>query len=91
MENKAANRVLRYLKKTETYDITYIKSQQKMLAYVDSNWAGDIDDRKSCSGFCTFLAGRPINSAKKQKSVARSTMEFVAEFVALSEVTKEVV
>lgn len=88
----AAKRVLRYLKKTETYDITYIKSQQKMLAYVDSDCAGDVDDRKSCSGFCTFLAGRPISwSAKKQKSVARSTMEFVAEFVALSEVTKEVV
>lgn len=48
----AAKRVLRYLKKTETYDITYIKSQQKMLAYVDSNWASDVGN--PAPGFVHF-------------------------------------
>jgi len=61
-----------------------------MRAYADSDWASDVDDRKSCSGNVIMLAGGPISwESKKQKSVTLSTME--AEYMSLSEVCKEIV
>src|SRR5436190_368827 len=45
-----AKKVLRYLKNTSDYCIEYNKDDQKLLTYTDSDWAGDVDDRKSCTG-----------------------------------------
>lgn len=85
-----AKRVLRYLKYTSHYGITYTKNKDKLQAFTDSDWAGDVDDRKSCTGNVIMLAGGPISwRSKKQASVALSTME--AEYAALAEVSKEVV
>lgn len=85
-----AKRVLRYLKGTKTYGIKYEKSKQKLNAYTDSDWAGDIEDRRSQSGSVIVLAGGAISwKSKKQPTVFLSTME--AEYIALSEVSKEVV
>ena len=87
---KSAKHVLRYLRGTLDYKITYKKINSKLEAYVDSDWAGDINDRRSCTGYVTMLAGGPISwNSRKQRSVALSTME--AEYMALSEVTKEVI
>jgi len=85
-----AKRVLRYLKGTSIYAIEYKKDNKKLMAYADSDWAGDIDDRKSCTGNLVMLAGGPISwKSKKQKSISLSTME--AEYVALCEMSKEIV
>lgn len=85
-----AKRVLKYLKDTSHYGITYTKSEDKLQAFTDSDWAGNVDDRKSCTGNVIMLAGGPISwRSKKQASVALSTME--AEYAALAEVSKEVV
>lgn len=85
---KAAKRVIRYLKGTSDYKIVYEKSKQELYAYVDADWAGDLNDRRSCSGNVIMFANGPISwKSKKQKSVALSTME--AEYMALSEVVKE--
>lgn len=87
---KLAKRILRYLQNTIDYGITYTKDCKEMQAYVDSDWAGDVENRKSCSGNVVMLAGGPISwESRKQKSVTLSTME--AEHIALSEVCKEVV
>lgn len=57
---------------------------------MDSDWGSDRDDRKSCTGYVTMLANGPVSwKSRKQKSVALSTME--AEYMALSEVTKEII
>lgn len=51
---KLLKNVLRYLKGTEHYEIKYRKSndQNMMLhAYVDADYANDINDRKSITGF----------------------------------------
>ena len=85
-----ASRILRYLKMTSDYGITYVKSDEKLKAFSDSDWAGDIDDRRSCLGNVLTLASAPISwKSKKQKSVTLSTME--AEYAALSEVSREIV
>jgi len=86
----AAKRVIRYLKETIDYCITYEADGKPMQTFVDSDWAGDVSDRKSCSGFITILAGGPVSwSSKKQKTVALSTME--AEYMAISEAVREII
>ena len=61
-----------------------------LVAYTDSDWAGDKDDRRSISGFILFLNGVPILwRSKSQRVVALSSAE--AEFMAASEAIKEVI
>lgn len=46
-----AKRALRYLKGTISYGIFYKKNGNgELLAYTDSDYAGDVEDRKSTSG-----------------------------------------
>jgi hypothetical protein len=59
-----------------------------LTVYSDSNWAGDLENRWSISGFIIFLLGCPIVwKSKQQQSVTLSSSE--AEYVALSEAAKE--
>ena len=76
----AVKRIMRYLKKTKHYGLLYSSS--------DSDNTGDLDDRKSTSGYLFKLAGAAISwRSKKQSTVALSTAE--AEYVALSSATQE--
>jgi len=85
-----AKRVLRYLKATSYYAITYVKNNEKFKIYFDSDWAGNIDDRKSRSGNVLFFSDDPINwKSIKQTLIPLSTME--AEYAALCEVSREIV
>ena len=60
-----------------------------MKAYCDSDWAGDVDDRKSITGFSIFLTGCLICwKSRRQKTVTLSSSE--AEYVAVSEVCTEI-
>ena len=53
----------------------------ELMAYTDSDYAGDVDDRKSTSGYVFLLSeGVVAWSSKKQPMVTLSTTE--AEFVA---------
>lgn len=61
-----------------------------MICYTDADWGNDLEDRKSYSGYITFMSGGPVAwESKKQSVVALSTME--AEYIALCQGTKEVV
>ena len=85
-----AKRILRYLKGTSHYSIKYVKNEDTFTAYTDSDWAGDEDDRRSCTGNVVILANGPISwKSRKQTSVALSTME--AEYAGLAEISREVV
>ena len=88
---KALQRVLRYLSGTAGYCLKYSRSAApKFDAYVDSNWGGDLDNRRSTSGFIVRVNGSPVQwRSVRQRSVALSTME--AEYMALAEVTKEII
>jgi len=85
-----AIRVLRYLNCTKEMGITYTKSgDNELVGYVDADFAGDLDGRKSTTGFIFLLNGSAVSwCSKKQSSVATSTVE--AEFVAASAAVKEV-
>ncbi|KAG9458307.1 hypothetical protein H6P81_002815 [Aristolochia fimbriata] len=87
---QVVKRILRYLLGTKDYKLTYQTDELIPIRYTDSDYAGDPDDRKSTSGFVFMLGGAAISwASKKQKCVARSTME--AEFVASSLASTEAV
>ena len=47
-----------------------------MDAYSDAGWAGAMDDRRSTSGYFTFVGGNLVTRrSKKQNVVARSSAE----------------
>ena len=59
---KAAKRILRYLKGTLEYGMFYSTSDEfKLMGYCDSDYAGDIDSRKSTIGFFFFLGNNVIS------------------------------
>ncbi|RVW25300.1 Retrovirus-related Pol polyprotein from transposon RE1 [Vitis vinifera] len=52
--------------------------------YSDADWAGNIIDRRSTSGYCSFVWGNLVTwRSKKQSVVARSSAE--AEYKALAQ------
>ena len=77
----AAKRILRYLKGTLGFGMFYKKGGKlKLIGYTDSDYAGDVEDRKSTSGYVFMLSSGAISwSSKKQPIVTLSTTE--AEFI----------
>ena len=84
----AAKRVLRYLKGTMSFSLTYNRTGIPLRGYVDADWGGCPIDRRSYTGFTFVLAGGSISwESRKQRTVALSSTE--AEYMALSEAVKE--
>ena len=80
----AVKRILRYLQGTKMHGICY-KSNGTVdfRGYSDADWAGDLADRKSTSGYVFMLLGAPVSwGSKKQPSVSLSTSE--EEYIVLS-------
>ncbi|QRV85201.1 Retrovirus-related Pol polyprotein from transposon TNT 1-94 [Ceratobasidium sp. AG-Ba] len=81
----AVKHLIRYLKGTSSRGLTYRKSSDGFgeIGYSDADWGSNLLDRKSISGHVYMLGGAAVSwSAKKQATVALSTME--AEYIALS-------
>ena len=58
---EAVNRILRYLKSTPGKGILFQKTtQQNIEAYTDADWAGSVIDRRSTSGYCTYVWGNLV-------------------------------
>ena len=87
----AAKRVLRYIKGTVNVGLVFRKSDKfDLVGYSDADWAGDVDSRKSTSGYVFMLGNSVISwTSKKQPVVALSTTE--AEYIALCLATQEAV
>ena len=79
---RATRRVLRYVKGTTDY-VVFFKNKYgaNLVAYTDSDYVGDINDRKSTLGNMFMLNSSAISwTSKKQQIMILSTIE--AEFVA---------
>ena len=87
----AMKRILRYLKGTCNYGLLYRKdAPAELIGYSDADWAGDVGDRKSTSGYIYLLGGAAISwKSSKQSCVALSTTE--AEYIALSSASQEAI
>ena len=70
-----AKRVLQYLRGTIDFGIFYRKGgDDELVACTDSDYAGDLEDRKSTSGYVFLLSSGAISwSSKKQLVVSLST------------------
>ena len=74
----AVMHILRYLKSAPRKGILFTKNVdcQSVDAYSDADSAGAIDDRRSTSGYFTFVGGNLVTwRSKKQNVVARSSAE----------------
>ena len=61
-----------------------------VIRYVDSDYAGDLDKRRSIIGYAFTFAGVPISwKSTLQSTVALSTTE--AEYMVITEVVKEAI
>jgi hypothetical protein len=88
----AVKRVVQYLLSTKNLGLKYRMTPGKPsipISYSDSDWAGDLRDRKSVTGFVVVMNGAAISwRSRKQTVVAKSTAE--AEYVAASACASEV-
>ncbi|KAH9733862.1 Integrase catalytic domain-containing protein [Citrus sinensis] len=90
---EAVKWLLRYLKGTEEYGVVFGQvnnASSKVLGYVDSDFAGDLDRRRSVTGLVFTLCGGAVSwKSTLQSVVALSTTE--AEYIALTVAVKEAI
>ncbi|OMO93743.1 Reverse transcriptase, RNA-dependent DNA polymerase [Corchorus capsularis] len=75
----AVMRILRYLKYAPGKGIMFAKKEdwQSVSVYTNADWAGAIDDRRSTSGYFTFVRDNLVTwRSKKHNVVARVEAEF---------------
>jgi len=95
----AAKRILRYLKDNSDLGLVYTNNYYNINnkndneicieAFCDADWGGDLDDRKSTTGYCVFINGCLVSwYTHKQPTVALSSAE--AELMGAVDVVKEI-
>ena len=63
----AVTQILRYLKETPRKGIMFPKNGHlEITGYIDADWAGNISDRKSKSGYFTFVGGNLVTRRSKK-------------------------
>src|SRR5579871_6230729 len=84
-------RTFRYLKETIELGILYGNMNElKLEGFSDSDWGGNINSRKSTSGYIFKLGNRVVSwSSVLQQTTALSTME--AEYIAVTHSAKEAI
>lgn len=82
----AAKRILRYLKGSIDKKLMYSRDNQpdiEIVGYCDADFAADVEDRKSISGFVYMMSGGAVTwNSRKQQTVALSTTE--SEYMSIS-------
>lgn len=86
---EAVKRILRYLRGTTEARLEYsANGTSQLTGYTDADWGGDVDTRKSTTGYIFMKMGGAVSwSVKRQATVALSSCE--AEFMALSATVQE--
>ena len=88
----AVKRIISYVAGTIEYGIEYRSGGSDLVleGYSDADFAGDVETRRSTTGYVFELAGGPVTwASQRQKLVTLSTTE--AEYVAASITSREAV
>ncbi|XP_020674516.1 uncharacterized protein LOC110093841 [Dendrobium catenatum] len=73
---QALKGLLWYIKGTLAFGLPITPGNLTLRTYTDADWDSNAYDRKSISGFCTFLGPNLISwSVKKQVTIAKSSTE----------------
>eukprot|EP00794_Sanderia_malayensis_P003564 gene3564-biopygen3051 len=90
---QSVKRILRYIKGTINLGIEFDGSREnevQLIGFVDADWGGNLNGRKSQSGYLFSICGGIVSwASKKQATVALSSTE--AEYVAACLATQEAV
>ncbi|KAL5761263.1 hypothetical protein ACOSQ2_020101 [Xanthoceras sorbifolium] len=87
---EAVKWILRYLRGTTNKTLCFKGGDTTLTGYVDADLAGNVDIRKSTTGYVYTLGGTAVSWVSQlQKILALSTTE--AEYVAVTEASKEMV
>ncbi|KAL5823817.1 hypothetical protein ACOSQ4_021717 [Xanthoceras sorbifolium] len=87
---EAVKWILRYLRGTTNKTLCFKGGDTTLTGYVDADLAGNVDIRKSTTGYVYTLGGTAVSWVSQlQKIVALSTTE--GEYVAVTEASKEMV
>lgn len=90
---QAVKQILRYIQKTIDVGLLFEQGDtvgQGVIGYVDSDYAGNLDKRRSTTGYVFTFAGEPISwKSTLQSTVALSTTE--AEYMVITEAVKEAI
>ena len=66
---EAVYKILRYLKGSPGRGLFFKKSDSKKVEiYTDADWAGSADDRRSTTGYCTYVWGNLVTWRSKKQS-----------------------
>ncbi|XP_044482152.1 secreted RxLR effector protein 161-like [Mangifera indica] len=87
---QAVKRVLRYIQGTLEYGLMFKPSLILNLeVFSNADWAGNLEYKRSTSGYCIYLEGNLVQwSSKKRRVVAFSSTE--SKYEALSQATTKV-
>jgi hypothetical protein len=87
----AVKRIFRYLQGSLQIKLRFSATPSKeVLRYCDADWGGDLENRRSTTGFVFMIRGGAISwSSKRQPIIALSTTE--AEYMANMQATKEAI
>jgi hypothetical protein len=89
----AMKNIVRYVARTRQWGLWFKRHKNveaSLIVYSDSDYAGDIDKRKSTTGVICFLSGSPFDwQSMAQKIVAQSSCE--AEYVIAANATYQVI
>lgn len=88
----AAKHCLKYIRGTSDLSLTFDAHSSKRVAlgYVDADWGGDLDTRRSTTGYVFKVYGGLVGwKSKRQPTVALSTTE--AEYMASADAAKQAI
>ena len=87
----ACKRLLCYVSGTHTLGLSFRSTAQFTLeGFSNADWAFNVDDRSSTTGYCVFLGGNLVTrSSRKEQVVARSRTE--SKYWVLASVTMELI
>jgi len=65
-----AKRIPHYIKRIISYGLLYTRCDDfQLIGYTDNDWAGDVDERKSTTGYVFFLGNTAFSWSSKKQAI----------------------